>query len=78
MPKTKLEKQMEAIARKRFTFPIYIRRWEAWQPGGKYYEAAPDNDGPQGRQARMQEAEADLLRAAAEAQVDRDGKPLWF
>jgi len=74
--KSKKQKQDEAIARKRQFFYVYIENWCKAQPQSQHYKDLVAQHGIACGIEYQKLAEADLVRAAAEAHVDRYGNPL--
>jgi hypothetical protein len=75
MPKSKQQKQQEAIDRNRAAFPGEIKMW----CNAQAYSNTPSNIHYFGKEhcdKHFANAEKRLVRAAAEAHVDRHGNPL--
>ena len=76
MPKTKQQKQQEAIERKRSFFHVYRKDFMDLSVGGDRYKEILATHGHDFADARAQQASRALDRAAAEAKCDRYGNPL--
>lgn len=76
MPKSKYQKQQEAIARNRAAFPEVIKDWCSRQPGGEQYEQRLQDHGEDWAQEGARLASEQLGRAAVAAHVDCHGNPL--
>lgn len=81
MPKTKFQKQQEALARKRAAIDYHREQWQKTQAGSAIYKQIMQQHG--GNEKGRNEAESNaayyairLKKACAEAQVDTHGNPL--
>jgi hypothetical protein len=83
MPKSKIQKQQEALERKRTDIPAMRNCWQKAQPGGEWYKLTLADR--VFRTAERAREEADMTaknwdmrfkKACAEAQVDTHGNPL--
>lgn len=75
MPKSVQQKQQEALARKREAFPKLIAYWCSMSRQGDIYKWRHSIDCEWAEEG-FKEAERRLVKAAAEAHVDRHGNPL--
>jgi hypothetical protein len=73
MPKTKFQKQQEAIERKRAFLHVYRERYHKIFAS---QEQITKQLGTEAAQQRLTEAEQSFKRACAEAHVDAYGNPL--
>jgi len=73
--KTKQQKQNEALERKRKFFYVYIENWIKARPGSEETKKIVSEHGTDFLDKWQKRTEAELVRAAAEAKVDRYGNP---
>lgn len=76
MAKSKQQKQEEALQRKRAAFPEQIASWRKHQRGGEFYKVTVEWDSVKAADEEAAEAEKRLVKAAAEAGLDRYGNAL--
>lgn len=77
MAKPKNQKQGEAISRKRDYFRKHAYpKWQKYQPGGDFYKHTETTEGKAQADKEARLADAELYKAAKEAQVDCHGNAI--